>query len=206
MQSRYGILTIQKAISKESWHNVVRGSPIDETGPVVVYKPAGNTFPILHIAAEVLLPVSEEEVKENNEMCLLQKRNALCTSHALCVCAKTLIGMRTWSHWVFVPSHTWWHRSAPWIYLDGSLLPQTQPHGRTDLEHNRLHYLLWFILNQELANKLKYLYNQCIMIWNFLAVLYLADHEPKQTGGGCPGCRNPGSPVGTCVSSKLLCV
>ncbi len=87
VQLRFWNFTISKSHLKEFWHNVVRGSPINETGSIIVYKPAGNTFSILHMDTEVLLPVSEEEMKRKTWWGVwYAKRNALCTLHALCVC------------------------------------------------------------------------------------------------------------------------
>ena len=63
---------------KKSWHSVIWGSPIDKACPIIIDKPAGNTFSILHPDAEVLLPVPAEEIqKHNDEVCTCQKKCSL---------------------------------------------------------------------------------------------------------------------------------
>lgn len=47
---------------KKVWHGVVWGCSIDQASSLVVNKPAGDAFSILHILVEVFLPVSTENI------------------------------------------------------------------------------------------------------------------------------------------------
>lgn len=105
-------------IWKKRWHNIVWGSPIDQAGSVIFNKPAGDAFPTLHIPAEVLLPVSVEEFWKKTMLvgqcvCMQKKRSHPPSyMHYVCVSVSNFRYI-TWSHWVFVPSHTYWHHGSP---------------------------------------------------------------------------------------------
>lgn len=73
------------------------------------------------------------------------KRNALSPYRHYVFLFKLYVawGRCTWSLWVCVPSHTWWHLSSPGPHLDAGLPPQTQPHGRTDLKENYILHIFW---------------------------------------------------------------
>lgn len=47
---------------KKVWHGVVWGCSIDQASSLVVNKPEGDAFSILHILVEVFLPVSAEYI------------------------------------------------------------------------------------------------------------------------------------------------
>lgn len=58
---------------KKPWHDVVWGSSINQACSIFVNKPAGNTFPILHMAAEILLLVSGDKILEKLKGVYMQK-------------------------------------------------------------------------------------------------------------------------------------
>lgn len=49
---------------KKPWHDVIWGASIDQACSIIVNKPAGNIFSILHMTTEVLLLVSVDEILE----------------------------------------------------------------------------------------------------------------------------------------------
>lgn len=52
---------------KKTWHNIVGGFSVYQACPIVVDKPAGDLIAILHVNAEVLLPMPVEKILFNYE-------------------------------------------------------------------------------------------------------------------------------------------
>lgn len=183
---------------EEAWNNVVRYISIYEACSITVNEPAGNVFTILHIPAEVLLPVSTEKRGNSIVTCVYEIKTLQVFVVYLYI--STLWNTFTWSRWVFVLSHTWWHLVSLVLHLDAGLSLQTQPHGRIDLEEHSSLYIDATWLTEV------YFYISAAPWWTLVTSSYLRGHEQLRTCGGCPVCRNPGSLVDSDVSSTLLCV